>query len=244
MTGRAQAKCPRVSGGTGYAPFMVGTVKVCRDVRSARVGLGASPKADGRVVAVEMGSFEGDAEADRFRLLLARALVAEARVTFLDDALEPPLPRTWEARGEDFVAELPLGSAQAWTRRLTGLLGFDETRGMVSTRRAKRAARLFDGTYFAWWAQAQIGLLSTPGSPPPPLDAHVLDALLSDGWVDAIAALGRSGVVGGLRPGVDGGVAGLFFLDPACADAFLADLAAAAKADDLAFAEVPSEAFP
>jgi hypothetical protein len=230
---------------------MTRTVKVCRDVSRAGVlGLGPLPPSAGRIVGVEVSwnvddsdGVEGDG-ARAFFLMIARALVDGARVTFLDEALEPPLPQAWEPRGADHVVELPLGSMQAWTRRLTGLLGFDETRGVLSTRRAERAARLFDSSYFHWWAQAQFALLSAPDAAPPPIDAEAVSGLLGDGWQDVVRSLGSSGVIGGMRPGTDGDLLGLFFLDPARGDAFLSALAREAELDGLTVTEVPSEAFP
>lgn len=225
---------------------MMRTVKVCRDVnRPGVLGLGPLPPSAGRMVGVEVSWNVDDADGERaFFLLLARALVDGARVTFLDEALQPPLPQAWEARGADHVLELPLGPLQAWTRSLTSLLGFDETRGVLSTCRASRVARLFDSSYFHWWAQAQFALLSAPDAAPPPIDGESISALLGDGWQDVVRSLGSSGVIGGMRPGTDGDLLGLFFLDPADGDAFLGALAREAEADGLTLTEVPSEAFP
>lgn len=148
----------------------------------------------GRLV-LELPSDDAGLEAGAVDVLL-RALVSVARLTFPVEVLAPPLAATWEARGEDHARELPLGAGVAWTRHLAITLGFAEMRGLLSTRRAKRARALFDDGTFAWSHGSQVVVLTAPDAPLPELDAGTLEALFGEAWRDVHVA----GALGVMRP--------------------------------------------
>lgn len=173
---------------------------------------------------LELPSEEGVLDEGAVDLLL-RALVSFARLTFPVEALVPPLAPAWEARGEDRARELPLPAGVAWTRHLATTLGFAEMRGLLSTRRVKRARALFDDATFAWSHGSQVVVLSAPDAPPPDLDAGVLEALFADAWRD----VDLDGALGVMRPS-DSGAACLALASPEVEATFLAALTREAEA--------------
>ncbi len=85
---------------------------------------------------------------------------------------------------------------------------------MVSTRHADWAATLFHEGEWSWDLQGQFVLLSKPDAPPPDIDrSKLLSIYYDDGdWAEHLPDLRAMGVVGVLRPGVDGDVFGVLFL--------------------------------
>lgn len=220
-------------------------LRIARPLAHGRLlGLGPLPPPRGEMLGVEVGTDDDGALFAGFPELLARALTRVARVTFLREPIAPPLPKTWEARGEDHVLELPLGAGRAWTRRLTERLGFAETRGLVSTRRPASAVALFESDYFWWNMQAQVVILSAPDAPPPPVSATLLDALFEDDWTVALGSIAEGGVVGGMRPGTDGVLAGIAALAPGFGDACLDAITREAEAANQPVRIVTNEDFP
>lgn len=192
------------------------TLAICRDPRGEKLWkLGPLPPPHGAIALVRIPRQDEDVEPVEHRIL-ARALCSVARVTFPREPVEPPLPETWEVRGERHVVALPLGPARAWTRRLGERLGFHETRGLVSTRRPENVTALFEDP--GWSLEGVMGLLSAPDAAPPTVTAEQLDALLAPTWTEAALALATENVIGAVRPGVDGDVAGLFATSPSFLD--------------------------
>jgi hypothetical protein len=71
----------------------------------------------------------------------------------------------------------------------------------------------FDDAAHPWSMQGQVLLISAPAdAPPPEIDRKQLRALLENEWGDAADALSAPGVIGVVRPGVDGDLAGLLTL--------------------------------
>lgn len=151
------------------------------------------------------------------RTELASALTAFGRVTFRLEPVAPPLGAAWEARGEDFVRELPLAPGRVWTRSLTEQLGFAEMRGIVCTRRTSAVAALFDAALADH--EVRTGLVTPAEAPPPALHEGHLDDLVSEAWADAARALGA---VVAVR--VDGRIVSHWASDPATLDALARDL--------------------
>lgn len=91
-------------------------------------------------------------------------------------------------------------------------------RGPVSPRWANstdpsQAQVLFHDSGCQWTLQGQALLLSEAQSPRPKLEAVPLDVLLSDDWWQLAPPLRAAGVEAVVRPGVDGAVAGLWWLE-------------------------------
>jgi hypothetical protein len=114
---------------------------------------------------------------------------------------------------------------------------------LMSTRDAGTLLLAFDDAAWPWWMQGQVILLTTPAEAEPQFDRDDLLALLDDGWARGAAALAVSGVVGVVRPAVDGDLAGLLSLTPAFENATLAALEREARTAALAWAVVTEDEF-
>ena len=154
--------------------------------------------------------------------VLARALTAVARVTFPCSATTPPGPGGWSPSGERLVRGLV-------TSRLSGrvaafLKGQSRQVALVSTRDPRTVAAAFDDGEYPWWLQGQALLLSGRDAVPPEIDWEALLALLGERWSTEAVARTDAGLIGVLRPGVDGDVAGLLSLTPDFEESVLAAL--------------------
>ncbi len=113
----------------------------------------------------------------------------------------------------------------------------------LSTVRAHVAERFFDDADHPLWLQAQLALLSAPGSLPPVVDRRTLLALIGEDWTGRAAWLADRGVRGILRPGVDSDMLGFLALDEAFGSAFLEALRAAVSAAGFAWTNVSEADF-
>jgi hypothetical protein len=93
----------------------------------------------------------------------------------------------------------------------------------MSTTDPQTLMQAFDDAAHPWSMQGQVLLISAPAEAPPGIDRKQLRALLENEWGDAADALSAPGVIGVVRPGVDGDLAGLLTLT---ADAERTSLAA------------------
>ncbi|MDZ7622048.1 MAG: hypothetical protein U5O69_06575 [Candidatus Competibacteraceae bacterium] len=114
---------------------------------------------------------------------------------------------------------------------------------LLSTRRPETVVRLFDDARYPWWLQGQVGLLSAPEAAPPDCDRLALLALLGDSWAARVASLSRSGVLGILRPGVDGDLAGLLSFSHAFEESVLIALEREVRRSGDAWAVLTEDAF-
>lgn len=92
--------------------------------------------------------------------------------------------------------------------------------------------------------RGQVVLLSAPAAGPPELDGESVIALIDNqNWSNQEKILTRTGILGTVRPGVDGDVAGLFSLTPA----FEADVLSALEIEtvraDFEWAILPEHKF-
>jgi hypothetical protein len=190
----------------------------CADAREPHWQLGHLPPATGRFAligwkepgdAIEAGVPEAVAH------VLARAFTAVARVMFLAD---PAGLDGWTPLKGDAIKMLASGGM---TSRLAAKLrGAPPEIALVSTRHPETAIRLFDDAGFPWWQQGQIVLLC--GDEPSHRDGERQDLaawnretlldLFDDDWASRAVPLASKGVMGAVRPGVDGDVAGLLSL--------------------------------
>ncbi len=138
--------------------------------------------------------------------ILADTLTACGRVTFLW-----PLDETGSAKDDDIV--YCTDPATGLSRLGAQLAGQHDRLGLMATRNADTAARMFDLAGFDWTRQGQLALLSIAEALPPVLDRTTILDLLSDGWLQRCAEFEGGPVRAVLRPGIDGDVAGLFCAD-------------------------------
>ena len=95
---------------------------------------------------------------------------------------------------------------------------------LVSTRAPATVMTAFDDAQYPWWLQGQVLMLSAVDAEPPDVDLEKLFAFFDEEWTRQAAALSARRLVGVMRPGVDGDVAGLLALVDAFAPAFLGRL--------------------
>ncbi|MEX1366666.1 MAG: hypothetical protein AB1Z98_26305 [Nannocystaceae bacterium] len=87
------------------------------------------------------------------------------------------------------------------------------------TRVADAVAGALDDPSVPWWMQAQVLVLSDPRAAAPILETRTVLGLRGDDWIEQGQRLQELGVVGLVRPGVDGDVAGLWIPAPSWRDA-------------------------
>lgn len=186
------------------------SIFVCLEPRRAEWQLGALPPATGRMMLI--GWREEPLPVDggvppQVAAAIARALTSIGRITFLSSAVH--------------------ASAGGWSPFKRGPGSAD----LTSTTDPATVAQAFDAAEHPWWMQGQVLLVSAPGAVPADLERSQLLALLENNWNEAADALAPFGVIGVLRPGVDGDLAGLLTLT---ADAERASLAALERESRLA----------
>lgn len=188
---------------------------LCHNVGGAQWQLGSLPPPHGRVVVVNWWQAPPPVDAGVPLLVaqaLARALVSVACVSFLQgdavDALAGDECRILAADG--------LGA-----RLKAGLKGVPARLTLCTTRQPASVLRAFDDADFPWWGQGQVLLLSPIGTSPPQVDRETVLALMGDDWVARAQALAAAGLLGVLRPGVDGAIAGFHALSPGFEQAVL-----------------------
>jgi len=136
----------------------------------------------------------------------------------------------WKKDQEPVDAGVPEDVAAVVARALTsiGRVTFPSSaaRGpaeLTSTTDPQTLMQAFDDAAHPWSMQGQVLLISAPAEAPPGVDRKQLRALLENEWGEAAQALSAPGVIGVVRPGVDGDLAGLLTLT---ADAERTSLAA------------------
>lgn len=175
---------------------------VCLDARSQRWQLGIPSVGQYPLILLGWSSSPATVDAGvpgRIAAVLAQALTQSALVTFPCSRKALPSP----CEGETIRS---LGSGGVIGQLKSSLAGTPAEILLLSTRRPESAQRMFEDGAFPWWMQGQIVLLSAPDGAPPDLDRAALLALLGEDWRRRIAP--GTGMLGMIRPGVDGDVAG------------------------------------
>ena len=220
------------------------SIFACVDAREPHWQLGHLPPKTGRFAligwkeptdAVEAGVPEAVAQ------VLARAFTSIARVMFLTD---PAGLDGWTPLEGDQVSKLP--SRSVVTRITARLRGAPSSIALVSTRHPETAMRLFDDAGFPWWQQGQVVLLVEPTPDqrdvePEVFDTETLLGLFDEDWTTRAASLTATGVMGVVRPGVDGDVAGLLSLKEAFLHTALEALARQTRLAGFDWAVVPEK---
>ncbi len=115
---------------------------------------------------------------------------------------------------------------------------------LVSTTDAETAMQAFDDPEYPWWLQGQVLLMSASSAAGPDISRNQLFALFAEEWAREAATLAQFGVVGIVRPGVDGDMAGFLSLSAGFDDAMLAALEREALLASFKWSVVTEEAFP
>jgi hypothetical protein len=220
-----------------------GSLLVCRDARAAHWQLGPLPPARGRLtlVAWSQRATTRDSGVPRdVAGILAHSWTSLARVTFPSSPIGITATEAWSPSDVGLIRAL---AAQGTLERtLAYVRGAPVGATLISTRQADIATRVFEDAGFPWWLQGQAVLLSDPDADPPDIDEPNLLALFEDDWADRAATLAGIGVLGVVRPGVDGDVAGLLALSGAFDTRLLQSLEREARRAGMTCAIVPETA--
>lgn len=191
------------------------SIFVCPDPRRREWQLGRLPPAAGHMTLLGWKQEPDPVDAGvphEVAALLARALASVSRVTFPSSALHPAATAAWAKSGSDDVRRLNRTAAGRLAAALKGTPGQIV---VVSTRNPDSVTQAFDDPGYPWWMQGQVLLLSAANATPPEIERNQLLALFEEEWTRDAQALAPAGIVGVVRPGVDGDVAGLLSLSPA-----------------------------
>ncbi len=167
------------------------------------------------------------------RALLAAGLAAAGTVAACTTRVADDVGRDWTRVPQGYDCRLP-----------GGLLARRRSVAVRATRDLAEVARFFDETLFDWAQESQLLLLAPPGPLPdelpdvlPTLDRALVDGCLAQPMTTTPDQLRAAGLIGIVRPGVDGGMAGLYVPDAAARAAVLGALATAARVAGAAWLE-------
>ena len=151
--------------------------------------------------------------------VLARAFTSLGRVTCLSSAVHASTGGGW------------------WFKRAPG------PADLMSTTDPQIVVHAFEDGTHPWWMQGQVLLISAPAGPPPGIDRKQLLAVLENEWSETADQLAALGVIGVVRPGVDGDLAGLFTLTADARDASLTALEREARRASFDWSVLSEDAF-
>lgn len=150
----------------------------------------------------------------------------------------------WAGAGAN--AAVPDAVAWALARACTSVarvtFASSHVRGLIDTAEPEVARWLFDDPSFPWVLEHQAAILSSSEAPAPVIDRTVFEALLGDEWIENTLA-NACGISGVLRPGAQGGVAGLFMLSHVLEAEVLAALEREARTAGLGWSVLDEPAF-
>ncbi|MBN9124945.1 MAG: hypothetical protein BGO99_08765 [Nitrosospira sp. 56-18] len=192
------------------------TVMICRDPKGLNRQLVPLLPATGAITLIGWKQIpepvDGGVPND-VAMMLARAFTSVARVTFFGISEADVTSRDWLLLKEDFVRAVNKRGLIGRAQQLIDRIPYNAV--LVSTRQAKTVIRLFDEPAFPWWLEGQIVLLSSTEGPPPLLDIKSVISLLdNDDSSRQRETCLDAGILGIIRPGVDGDIAGFLSLDP------------------------------
>ena len=220
------------------------SILVCGDPHGSHWQLGTLPPPQGPLTLIGWRQLPEPTDSgvpQEVAAVLARALTAVARVTFPSSAIDLPVGEAWSAHGDDMVRELTSHGAGGHAKAI--LKGRPNKVVLVSTRAPATVMTAFDDAEYPWWLQGQVLMLSAVDASPPDVDLQKLFAFFEKEWTRQAAALSARRLVGMLRPGVDGDVAGLLPLTDAFGRAFLATLENEARLGSLNWEVVDEPTF-
>lgn len=186
------------------------SILVCRDACGAQWQLGPLPPAQGNLTLIgwtRSAAEHNDGVPQDVANVLACALTSVARVTFPSSSADAPATAAWSSLDGSLFRVLT--GQTLLDRTVAGFRGMSTRATLVSTRSPAVALLAFDDAGFPWWLQGQALLLSAPDAAPPDVNEPTLRALFEDEWVEEAARLAALDVLGVVRPGVDGDLAGV-----------------------------------
>jgi hypothetical protein len=195
----------------------------CLEPRRSEWQLGALPPATGRMMLVgwkkDPEPVDGGVPED-VAPVLARAFTSMGRITFLSSAVHASTGSGW----------------WPW-KRAPG------PTDLTSTTDPQTLMQAFDDATHPWSMQGQVLLISTSEDASPGIDRKQLLAVLENEWSGTANQLSSLGVIGVVRPGVDGDLAGLLTLTADARDSSLAALERETRRASFDWSVLSEEAF-
>lgn len=149
--------------------------------------------------------------------IFSRALASVACVTFLSTGNGVQLES-----GEQLVR---LGRGSFWELFFSFVVGRSNNfLPLLSTRNPLKVFDLFKNEDFPWWQQGQIALLSSIDMPVPKVDRKFFLSLLGEHWIKQVESPRIRNLDAVMRPGVDGDIAGIIWLEMERQKSFFAAL--------------------
>ncbi len=191
------------------------TIAICRDPKGLNQQLVPLLPAIGTITLIGWKQtpepVDGGVPSD-VAIMMARSFASVARVTFFGTSEAGVTSEDWSPLNEDLVRAV---SKRGLIDRVQKLIDrIPSNAVLISTRQAKTAVRLFDEPAFPWWLEGQVVLLSSAEGPPPLLDGKSAISLLDNGDHSRQREICLdAGILGLIRPGIDGDVAGFLSLD-------------------------------
>lgn len=220
------------------------SILACRDPREFHWQLGALPPESGSMTLLGWRQLPEPTDSgvpQAVAAVLARALTNVARVTFPSSATKASGSTVWLSRGGDMVREVTSQGLRDHARAV--FKGHPDKVQLVSTRQPATVMTVFEDAEYPWWLQGEGLMLSAVDAEPPDVDLETLFSFLDDGWTRQTATMAARGLVGMMRPGVDGDVAGLLSLTDAFGRAFLGTLENEARLASLNWEVVDERTF-
>ena len=175
--------------------------------------------------------------------VLARALTSVATLTF---PVVPPAKQAIALSSSDDTSQ-PLHIAGLAAHARAAVHRGTARTVLVSTHAVDTAKLLFDAPGYAWDSQAQVVLISEHHAPAPIVSRDTLQALAGDNWIRHAATEQKTPrahhLVGVMRPGVDGDIAGILSLTPAFTRSLTRALQTTAHRAGFAWQSLSEQAF-
>lgn len=163
--------------------------------------------------------------------VISNTLCRVARVSYLSSDLEEIMA----THSKEFYSIQPITELGLVARLAAHWSGVPPHAAVVSTNNPKVALHLFDANYFSWVLQGQSVFLSDLSDPLPDL-RDVVSKAWQKKYEDApLEAINDYSLIGIMRPGVDGDVAGFLFRSVAHKESFLRGLREEAESNGMQF---------
>jgi hypothetical protein len=173
--------------------------------------------------------------------ILSKAFTSVARITFPHSSVEGVRLSESDRAASD-TATITLDDKNPLKSAFKQVFGTPNSREMLSTTDSGVAENLFDDDYYHWVMQGQFAALSDK-KVVPKIDGEIFELLFNDISALKINELLNDGIKALLRPGVDGAIAGILFLDEFLEDEFLVSLSAESAIAGFEFELLDEEEF-
>lgn len=163
--------------------------------------------------------------------VISNTLCGGARVSYLSSDLEEIMAM----HSKELYSIQPITGPGLVARLISHWSGVPPHAAVVSTSNPKVALHLFDASYFSWVLQGQSVFLSGLSDPLPDLK-EVVSRAWQKKYEDApLEAINDYSLMGIMRPGVDGDVAGFLFRSVTHKESFLRSLREEAESNGMQF---------